>query len=234
MNLEHSWCMPAEWSLHKCCWIAWPCREATFHGRFEEAKRDVAVVVRNIASAEKVKLLVRETDFGEAAQFCGPAVQIVKFELSDSWTRDSGPSFVLNELHELAGVDWYFNAYGSLPIQENGTPLSDPEFACDQTLAKRILESEKIPRLIAPLVLEGGSIHVDGSGTLLTTEQCMLSRNSGKTRLGIEGLLSNFLGISKTIWLGDGLEDDETNGHVDNLACFVKERLRYFMRATYL
>ena len=223
MNFEHSWRMPAEWALHQCCWIAWPCREATFHGRFEEAKTDVAAVARSIASAEKVKLLVRETDFEEATQLCGPTVKLVKFELSDSWTRDSGPNFVLNKLHELAGVDWYFNAYGSLPLQKDGSPVSDPEFANDQTLAKRILESEKIFRLVAPLVLEGGSIHVDGSGTLLTTEQCLLSRNSGKTQLEIEGLLSEFLGISKTIWLGEGLQDDETNGHVDNLACFVNE-----------
>ena len=223
MKLEHGWRMPAEWALHQCCWIAWPCREATFHGRFEEAKRDVAAVARGIASAENVKLLVREADFEEATQLCGPAVQLVKFELSDSWTRDSGPSFVLNELNELAGVDWYFNAYGSLALQEDGSPISDPEFANDQTLAKRILESVEIPRLVAPLVLEGGSIHVDGSGTLLTTEQCLISRNSGKTRLEIEGFLSEFLGTSKTIWLGEGLQDDETNGHVDNLACFVNE-----------
>ena len=185
----------------------------------------MAAVARSIAGAEKVKLLVRETDFEEASQLCGPTVTLVKFELSDSWTRDSGPSFVLNKLHELAGVDWYFNAYGSLPLQEDGSPVSDPEFADDQTLAKRILYNEKISRLVAPLVLEGGSIHVDGSGTLLTTEQCLLSRNSGKARLEIEGLLSEFLGISKTIWLGEGLQDDETNGHVDNIACFVKERV---------
>ena len=102
MKFEHSWRMPAEWALHQCCWIAWPCREATFHGRFEEAKREVAAVARSIASTEKVKLLVRETDFKEATQLCGPAVNLVKFELSDSWTRDSGPSFVLNKLHELS------------------------------------------------------------------------------------------------------------------------------------
>ena len=225
MKLEHSWRMPAEWSLHQCCWIAWPCREATFHGRFEEAKRDVAAVAQSIAGAEKVKLLVRETDFEEASQLCGPSVKLVKFELSDSWTRDSGPSFVLNKLRELAGVDWYFNAYGSLPFQEDGSPVTDPEFTNDQTLAKRILDNERISRLVAPLVLEGGSIHVDGSGTLLTTEQCLFSRNSRKTQLEIEGLLSEFLGISRTIWLGEGLQDDETNGHVDNLACFVKERV---------
>ena len=215
--------MPAEWNLHQCCWMAWPCRESTFQGRFQEAKRDVAVVARSTASAETVKLLVRQEDFEEAARLCGPAVKLVKFELSDSWTRDTGPSFVTNTLGELAGIDWYFNAYGSLPFQRNGSPIVDSELAHDQNLAKRLLDRENLPRLAAPLVLEGGSIHVDGAGTLLTTEQCLLSRNPGKTREEIESFLSEYLGIFKTIWLGQGLQDDETSGHVDNLACFVKE-----------
>ena len=216
--------MPAEWTPHQQCWMAWPCREATFHGRFEEAKKDVARVAQAIASCEPLQLLVRPAEAAEARRLCGSTVQIVEFELSDSWLRDTGPTFV-HSLKDgtVAGVDWFFNAYGSIPSGTDGKPEEDEEFIHDQNLAAQILERTGSVRLEAPLILEGGSIHVDGAGTLLTTEQCLLRRNPNQTSAEIEEILRHFLGAEVVIWLGEGLIDDETSGHVDNLACFVRE-----------
>jgi agmatine deiminase len=214
--------MPAEWEPHQRTWMIWPCREATFHGHFGGAKVDVATVAQAIAQFEPVTLLARAADRAEAVAACGPSVTVKTFALSDSWARDTGPTFVRNPKNDaLAGVNWHFNAYGGLALQPDGTSPPHDEFRDDIALAARMLEEADVPRLDASLVLEGGSIHVDGEGTLLTTEQCLLSRNPDKSKADFAAIFEKFLGVRKVIWLGKGLQDDETNGHVDNLACFV-------------
>jgi agmatine deiminase len=134
--------------------------------------------------------------------------------LDDSWMRDSGPSFIIDGRGGLAGVDWRFNAWGDkfLPYDR------------DALVAERLLERLSVRRYAAPLVLEGGSIHVDGEGTLLTSEECLLhpNRNPELDRTAIEELLRRYLGVKAFVWLGQGLDKDDTDGHVDNIACFVR------------
>ncbi|MDX9875868.1 MAG: agmatine deiminase family protein, partial [Spongiibacteraceae bacterium] len=147
----------------------------------------------------------------EARQQCGDAVEYWEYPLDDSWMRDFGPSFVCNDSGEIAGFDWRFNGWGKYPHEQ------------DRHVAKFVLERLGLPRIEVPLVLEGGAFHVDGEGTVLTTEQCLLhpNRNPGLTRAEIEELMLAPLGASKVIWLGEGLRDDDTDGHIDEVACFV-------------
>ena len=130
--------------------------------------------------------------------------------------RDVGPTFVVGRRGQVRGIDWMFNAWGG----KAGGAYQDWEL--DDQVAAKVLEIESKPRYRAPFILEGGAIHVDGQGTLLTTEECLLNPNRNPTlrRAQIEGLLERYLGVREIIWLGRGVFNDETDGHVDNLCCF--------------
>ena len=154
------------------------------------------------------------------ARACGlPAeVRVVEMTTDDAWMRDTGPTFVVNGRGERRAVDWHFNAWGGL---EGGLYFPWDK---DDLVAEKVAEIEGAARYRAPLILEGGSIHVDGEGTCLTTEECLLNRNRNPelTREDIEGHLRDHLGIETVIWLGRGIYLDETDGHVDNIACFLR------------
>jgi agmatine deiminase len=207
--------MPAEWAEHTRCWMIWPCREETFGTAqgLAAARRTVAAMVEAIARFEPVVLLARPADAAQARGMAGDAAQVVEEELSDSWARDVGPSFLVGPDGALGGVDWGFNAWG----------MTYTDFADDAALARKILDRAGGRRFAAPLILEGGSLSVDGDGTVLVTEQCLLNgnRNPHLTRQDIEQALMAYLGVEKVIWLKDGLENDETDGHVDEIACFA-------------
>ena len=143
-----------------------------------------------------------------------PAVRVVELASDDAWVRDTGPTFVVDGTGGRRGVDWHFNAWGGIY-----SPWDR-----DERVAARVLEIEGADRYRAPLVLEGGSIHVDGEGTVLTTEECLLNpnRNPELSREQIERALLDYLGAEKVVWLGRGVYEDETDGHVDNLACFAR------------
>lgn len=206
--------MPAEWAQHERCWMAWPRLKSLWGQALDEAKLAYAEVARTIAGFEEVVMLTHAEDMGEATRMCGPSVKVTATHVEDSWTRDSGPTFVTNCRGEVAGVDWVFNAWGHF-YDEKTT---------DESMALNILSTLNMRRYVAPFILEGGSIHVDGEGTLITTEQCLLdpNRNVGLTKSDFEELFSAYLGVSKVIWLGDGLDGDDTNGHVDIVATFVR------------
>lgn len=206
--------MPAEWQLHTACWIGWPCRPASWPFSLARARASYTAVIRAISSFEPVKVVALPDQVAEAKQQCGASAEVYAFTMNDAWLRDMGPTFLVNQQGKLAGVNWQFNAWG----------YSHADHAQDATFAQRLLSQLKIPCYNAPFVLEGGAIHVDGAGTLLTTETCLLNpnRNPHLSRIELEILLSEYLGITKIIWLGEGLQDDETNGHIDNLACFVR------------
>jgi agmatine deiminase len=205
--------MPAEWAPHKCCWMAWPCRTSLWYGGQDRAKAGFAAVARAIAAHEPLTMLARPQDLAEAAASCGPAVDVLAMPLDDSWARDTGPTFLVDAEGEVAGADWRFNAWGG----------KFPPWDQDAALAGRLLEHLRLPHFEAPFVLEGGSIHVDGQGTLITTEQCLLNpnRNPGLSRFEIEENLRRWLGVRRIVWLGEGLENDHTDGHVDDIACFI-------------
>ncbi len=206
--------MPAEWAAHDRCWMAWPCRTQSWGGELAGARQAFAAVAGAIAAFEPVTMIANAADVAAAGAACGADVAVLPLPLDDSWTRDTGPGFVVDGRGHLAGVDWRFNAWGG----------RFDRYDADAGLAGRVLEYLGVPRYPAPLVLEGGAIHVDGEGTALTTEAVVfdVNRNPGLGRAEAEALLTAYLGIEKVIWLGRGLEDDETGGHVDNIACFVR------------
>ncbi|AEG60870.1 agmatine deiminase [Desulforamulus ruminis] len=206
--------MPAEWSRHACTFMEWPVHEEQWPDCYHEAKGAFAEVARTIASFEPVTMLANPEQAREAARLCGPTVRIVSIEHDDSWMRDNGPTFVVNLKGEVAGVNWIFNAWG-----EKFRP-----WAKDDQVAPELLKQLGLPCFNAPIVLEGGSVHVDGEGTLLTTEECLLNKNRNPhlSKEEIEEVLRKFLGIEKLIWLKKGLYGDETDGHVDNVACFAE------------
>jgi agmatine deiminase len=146
------------------------------------------------------------------------AIRVVEMSSDDSWMRDVGPTFVVDEQGAVRGVDWMFNAWGGL---NDGLYFPWDQ---DDLVARKVLEIEGRDRYRAPFVLEGGAIHVDGEGTLITTEECLLNpnRNPHMDTGQLEIMLHEYLGISSVIWLGKGVVDDETDGHVDNLCCFAR------------
>jgi agmatine deiminase len=207
--------MPAEWAPHERTMMAWPTRAELWKESFGQAKLDYAEVARAIAAFEPVLMVVPQGGGADARQHVGGDVEIVELPLDDSWLRDSGPVVVTGADGRRAGVDFRFNAWG-----EKFAPWDS-----DDALAGRLLERLGIDRYEAPFVLEGGSIAVDGEGTLITTEQCLLNpnRNPGLDRVEIEALLREYVGIETVIWLPHGLaEDHDTDGHVDNVAAFVR------------
>ncbi len=209
--------MPAEWMPHQRCFIAWPCHEGTF-GASQSPQRKAAYaayaeVAQAIAQFEPVTMLANPGQVAEASQICGAPISVMPIPLTDSWTRDTGPSFLVDGNGGIAGVDWRFNAWGG----------NYPGHAEDAALARRLLSSLKIPRYAAPFFMEGGAVHVDGKGTALVTASVLLNpnRNPHLTRETMEKHLHDYLGVDTVIWLPGGLEDDETDGHVDNVACFL-------------
>ncbi|SLN43766.1 agmatine deiminase [Oceanibacterium hippocampi] len=209
--------MPAEWAPHARCWMAWPCRAELWGEEIREARLAFAEVASEIAAFEPVTMVARPEDVPEASMRCGAGVDVLPRSLDDSWMRDIGPTFLLDGAGQLAGVDWQFNAWGG----------KYPPFDQDARIAAEILEHLDVRSFQAPLILEGGSIHVDGEGTCLVTEQCLLNpnRNPSLDRAAIERHLKDYLGVRTIIWLGQGLENDETDGHIDNLACFARPGL---------
>ncbi len=206
--------MPAEWAPHERTLMAWPCREELWGRTLEAAKADYAAVANAVAAFEPVTVVARPEDADEARGRLDGRVEVLAEPIDDSWLRDSGPVFVTDGDGGRAGVHFRFNAWGG---RFEG-------FDRDAAIGGRLVEWLGDPLVEAPLVLEGGSIAVDGAGALMTTEQCLLNpnRNPDLSREEIEGLLRDHLGVQRFVWLGEGLvEDRDTDGHVDLVAAFT-------------
>ena len=207
--------MPAEWSKHELTLMAWPARIELWGDGLAEAKAEYAAVARAIAAFEPVLMVAPNGCAQEVRDACGEGVEVIELPIDDSWMRDSGPIFVTAPDGRRAGVDFRFNGWG-----EKFAPY-DRDDAMNRALLPRL----GIERLAADLVLEGGSISVDGEGTLIATEQCLLhpqpqSRRwrGARSRSGC----ARYLGIEQVVWIAHGLlEDHDTDGHVDNVAQFV-------------
>ncbi|MBA2652085.1 MAG: agmatine deiminase family protein [Tatlockia sp.] len=206
--------MPAEWHPHASCWMAWPSHQESWAAiGFERARIAYARVANAIAQYEPVTMLVNPGEEELARELCDEAIRLIALPINDSWTRDTGPTFLLNAEQELAGVDWIHNAWGG----------NYADCALDNQIAGAIIRETKARQFKAPLVMEGGSFHVDGEGTVLTSKECLLNpnRNPQLAKNDIEDYLFNFLGAEKIIWLNKGLLGDETDGHVDEIATFI-------------
>lgn len=207
--------MPGEWEEHAATWMIWPCKEDSWPFGLEKPRKAFSEVARAIAKFEPVYMMCRPELMENCKEHLGDTATIVPLDCRDSWARDAAPTFVVDGKGGVAGVDWMFNDWGHIARYDG---------LYDEPMATYVLEHLEMRRYAAPFILEGGAIHSDGEGTLLNTEQVQLDprRNAGFSLSDYEELFSAYLGTEKTIWLGNGLEDDETNGHVDILACFVR------------
>lgn len=203
--------MPAEWAPHECCLMAWPVRRSLWGDEIAAAEAEYAAAIRAIARHEPV-LVVAPPGRGERVADATGA-EVVEMPADDSWLRDTGPIFVTGP-GERAAVDFRFNSWGG-----KYSPYDD-----DARLAERLCAHLGVERYAARFVLEGGAVTVDGEGTLVTTEQCLLhpNRNPEMSRADVEAGLRAYLGVEEVVWLPYGLvEDRDTDGHVDAVAAFV-------------
>lgn len=209
--------MPAEFEPHAGCWMLWPERTDNWREGARPAQAAFAAVAAAIARFEPVTVGVSAAQFEFARPQLPSPIRLVELSYDDAWMRDVGPTFVVNGEGLRRGVDWRFNAWGGL---RGG--LYFP-WDRDDAVARKVLEVERVDRYRATIVNEGGAVHVDGQGTLLATEQCLLNKNRNPelSRTQIEAELAAWLGVRTVVWLGDGVFNDETDGHIDNLACFV-------------
>ena len=211
--------MPGEFEPQEKIWMIWPERPDNWRDGAKPAQEAYAQVARAISQFEPVTMIASAAQYAHARNVLPPEIRVVEMSNDDAWCRDCGPTFVKNDQGDVRAIDWEFNAWGGLV-----DGLYFP-WANDNAIAQKICEIEGIDTYRTPgFVLEGGSIHVDGEGTLLTTEMCLLSegRNPHMTREEIEEQLKEYLNLEKIIWIRDGIDPEETNGHVDDVACFVK------------
>ncbi len=211
------WWMPAEFEPHERCWMLWPERPDNWRERAGPAQAAFAAVAAAIARFEPVSVGVSAPQVAAARALLPAGVDIQVVAHDDCWMRDVGPTYLVSGRPELRGVQWRFNAWGGL-----AGGLYHP-WDRDERVALEVLAREGRARYRAPIVIEGGALHVDGQGTALLTEECVLNpnRNPGMTRERMETVLREYLGVKHCIWLGLGVYNDETGGHIDNLACFL-------------
>jgi agmatine deiminase len=216
--------MPAEWAPHRGTWLSWPHKESSWPGKFGPVPAIFARMVRHLGDTEEVHINVpgaaQEQEVRLLLADSGAGSGNVFFHYNptnDAWCRDHGPIFIQRRAPggaaEEAIVDWDFNAWGG----------KYPPFDLDDVIPGRIGQELGIPVYHPGVVLEGGSIDVNGQGTLLTTEACLLNHNRNPTldRSAIEEYLRAYLGVKHILWLGDGIAGDDTDGHVDDLTRFV-------------
>jgi agmatine deiminase len=218
--------MPAEWAPHRGTWLSWPHKEASWPGKFAPVPRIFAQMVGCLAPNEEVHVNVRdaamESDVRDVLAREGVGAVNVFFHhhpTNDAWCRDHGPIFLQRDTphgREEAIVDWGYNAWGE----------KYPPYDLDDVIPTLVAEEFGIPVFHPGIVMEGGSLDVNGAGTLLTTEACLLNpnRNPHLSKVEIERHLRDYLGVTHILWLGDGILGDDTDGHVDDLTRFVGPR----------
>ncbi len=236
--------MPGEWEPHEATWIAWPHNRSDWPGKFAPIPWVYAEIVRHLSRVERVHILVNDEAAEEAARNVLLTAEVLPKSASEpgsksgtiefwhiptnrGWLRDTGPTFVRRvgqgQPASLGAVAWRFNGWAKYDDWKRDAPVS-------AELGRRLDVPTWQPEVevngkLRRVVLEGGSIDVNGSGTLLTTEECLLSevqqRNPGLSRAEIEGLFADYLGVKKVIWLGRGIAGDDTHGHVDDISRFV-------------
>ena len=173
---EKNFYMPPEWYQHECCWMQWPYNNPNHDGYgavpswshfdFDKGRLAWSNVANSISKFEKVKMIVHPDEISKAKELLNSEIEIIQLKIDDCWARDSGAIFLLNKENKLGGIDWEFNGWGKFK-----------PFDSDNKVAKFMIENSSATYFKNNMILEGGSIHVDGEGTLLTTEQCLLNKN---------------------------------------------------------
>jgi agmatine deiminase len=214
--------MPAEWEPQEAIWLTWPHNELTWpEGMLPEVERTYVEIIRALHTAQKIRLLVKDNEAEmrvrlalDREDIALTQIDFILLAAEDSWIRDYGPTFVVNrEQRQLAMVKWTFNAWGN----------KYDDLIADDRIPAELNKNLRLPVFEAGIVLEGGSIEVNGAGTVLTTEQCLLNKNRNPqlSRSEIEEYLKEYLNISKVLWLREGIAGDDTDGHIDDIARFV-------------
>jgi agmatine deiminase len=218
--------MPAEWEPHRGTWLSWPHKEASWPGKFTPVPAVFARMIGELVSHEEVHINVAGPDMESDARdvLAAAAVPVARvffhhIPTNDAWCRDHGPIFIQRDRgssRDQAIVDWGFNAWGG----------KYPPFDLDDVVPTRIGRELGLPVFAPGIVMEGGSLDVNGRGTLLTTESCLLNPNRNPELTGdeIERYLRDYLGVRRILWLGDGIVGDDTDGHVDDLTRFTDPR----------
>lgn len=216
--------MPAEWEPHYATWLAWPHERSDWPGKFAPIPWIYGDIVRKLSRVERVRIIVEDAALEKSVRRvlakCAvdvSAVEFLRWPTNRSWTRDFCPIFVRNKNNEIAITNWLFNGWAKYDNWRD-----------DNRIPSRVAKRDKLCQFEPGIVLEGGSIDVNGAGLLLSTEECLLSesvqvRNPGLGRAGLEQYFADYLGIRKTIWLKQGIAGDDTHGHIDDLARFVDE-----------
>lgn len=217
LPFEQGYTMPAEWAPHAATWMSWPFDEEMWHGHLTEVRAEYADFVKTIARFEPVHLLLRDAEARASAEQALSGVQDVTFHdiaLDDVWMRDNGPIFVTDKKGSIRATNWEFNAWGR-----------KYEWAQDNRVPPLVSQYLNMSRYDIPVVMEGGSLEINGLGVCITTEQCLLSdrRNPEMGKPELEGVLKEHLGFTQVIWLHLGLEGDHTDGHIDTITRFSDE-----------
>lgn len=212
--------MPAEWEKHAATWLSWPCNAETWESHLTGAEQAFTEMIEALTPHETVNLLVPDEDVKARAfkklrnsKAVMSRLNVFDIDAGDIWFRDYGPTFVVKDTpHDVAWTKWTYNAYGN---------KYDDLLIGNEVPDKMPIDHTK--RFDSGIVLEGGSIDVNGTGTVLTTESCLLSpdRNPNLTKLGIEQKLKDYIGVTNILWLSAGIEGDDTTGHVDDITRFV-------------
>ncbi len=212
--------LPAEWEPHQAIWLAWPHDTITFPTSLNKVRTDVVKIISAIHQSEQVELLVLDDAMQKQAsdklQIAGIDLSKITFrqtDYMDGWMRDCSGLTVKDETGKPSLINFIFNIWGN----------KFPDLEIDKQIAEKVSTWVGISKIDLPIVLEGGAIDVNGSGVLLTTEQCLLNinRNPGKTKEELEKYFAEYLGVKKTIWLKKGLFNDHTDGHIDDIARFA-------------
>lgn len=204
---------PAEWEKHAATWMAFPCRHEIWKHGLEQAQLAFARVANLISKYEPVKMLLRSNHLAFAKKKLSSSIELIEYELDDSWMRDIAPLWVFEDQQSIA-LDFKFNAWGN----------KFSRFEADNRVARNVATYANTLVESVDMILEGGSIHGNGKGVLMTTKECLLNtnRNPSMTMQQLESELAARLGIEQFIWLEHGLVGDvDTDGHIDNIACFV-------------
>ncbi len=211
--------MPGEYEPQKQVWMLWPERCDVWRSGAKPAQKSYVDIATAISKFTKVTVCASKTQFQNARYMLPKDIRVVELSADDAWIRDTGPTFVINDKNDVRGVDWKFNAYGGF---HDGLYFPWDQ---DDLIAQKVCEIENIDSYRTDdFVLEGGSIHVDGEGTLITTEMCLLSpgRNPHLSKEEIENYLKEYLNLEKIIWVKDGIDPEETTGHIDDVACYAR------------
>ena len=222
--------MPGEFEHHEHIFMIWPERPDNWRQGAKPAQRAYAEVAKAIAKHTPVTMLVSNAQYANCRARLPEDIRVVEMSNDDAWVRDCGPTFVINDKGEIRGVDWIFNAWGGL-VDGLYFPWANDDAMAQKICDLQGIDSYRTDADSCPagldFILEGGSIHVDGEGTLITTEMCLLNEAAGRNvpnldKEQIEMMLKEYLNLEKIIWIKDGIDPYETNGHIDDIACYIR------------